>query len=343
MGETGGDLGSSDGDIIFNLQKQLQGEQLKNINLTNELENQRKLQGGSGANLTLKGGETKPPGFYTGPGQVGRSLGGSGWDHGGGTTPLGLGPSDGDPLGLRSLFPLDSQQGSLAGQQQPFSGVPESSGSFLQGNPMFGGLGAVGPPGNPIPMATSTWGEFKPRQINKSASSIGLGLHTMNLNKAPSPVLDTIQQKFQLASSSSGFQLPPSSAGLQTSSSGGFQMTGTSSGQSGGLFSQPPPLGALGGKTALSQPMAGNSQGSAQLTGGTGQQVASSTGGKMARQEQLVKKLVGMLPGAEEDTIKSCIAALRVRHGKLSGWPTSKIASHIAELLKNSETGALKE
>ena len=86
VGEAGGDQGSSDGDIIFNLQKQLQGEQLKNINLTNvghppsvefnsicilkELESQRKLQGGSGANLTLKGGETKPPGFYTGPGQV---------------------------------------------------------------------------------------------------------------------------------------------------------------------------------------------------------------------------------------------------------------------------------
>merc|ERR1712025_602820 len=61
---------------------------------------------------------------------------------------------------------------------------------------------------------------------------------------------------------------------------------------------------------------------------------------KTARQEQLIKKLVGMLPGSDEETIKNCIAALRHRHGKLSGWPTSKIASHIAELIKD---GGIKE
>ena len=58
------------------------------------------------------------------------------------------------------------------------------------------------------------------------------------------------------------------------------------------MFSQPPP------STAPSMP---------------------TNPGKTARQEQLIKKLVGMLPGSDEDTIKNCITALRVRHGKLSG------------------------
>jgi hypothetical protein len=344
IGGDSGELSSSDGDIIFGLQKQLQGEQLKNINLTNELETQRKLQGGSGANLILKGGETKPPGFYTGPGQVGRSLVSSGWDHGGSSTTLGLGPSDGDPLGLRSLFPLDSQQ-PISSQSQAFSSTSESTGSFLQGNPMFGGLGAVGPPTNQI--SSSTWGEFKPRPINKSASSIGLGLNSMNLNKAQSPILDPIQQN------SSVFPLPSSSPGLQTSSGSGFQLAGSSS----GLFSQPPPLGNLGGKAAAPSPALGVSSslagGTQQAAGVTAVKTASinvssgvssggSSGGKLARQEQLIKKLVAMIPGTDEATIRKCIEALRERHGKLSGWPTSKIASQIAELLK-SDTGVLKD
>ena len=40
---------------------------------------------------------------------------------------------------------------------------------------------------------------------------------------------------------------------------------------------------------------------------------------KLARQEQLVKKLSGMLVGTDEELIKSCIAELRAKHGKLSG------------------------
>ena len=40
---------------------------------------------------------------------------------------------------------------------------------------------------------------------------------------------------------------------------------------------------------------------------------------KLARQEQLVKKLSGMLMGSDEELIKSCIAELRAKHGKLSG------------------------
>ena len=50
-----------------------------------------------------------------------------------------------------------------------------------------------------------------------------------------------------------------------------------------------------------------------------GQTPAPVPGGKSARQEQLVKKLSGMLPGTEEETIKHCISELRARHGKLSG------------------------
>ena len=55
--------------------------------------------------------------------------------------------------------------------------------------------------------------------------------------------------------------------------------------------------------------------------------VAPSNPGKTARQEQLVKKLVGLLPGTDEDTIKTCIAALRSRHGKLSGMSAEKSLS----------------
>merc|ERR1719266_3198464 len=57
---------------------------------------------------------------------------------------------------------------------------------------------------------------------------------------------------------------------------------------------------------------------------------------KLARQEQLVKKLSGMLMGSDEELIKSCIAELRAKHGKLSGWPTSKIATHIVDMMKEN-------
>ena len=116
------------------------------------------------------------------------------------------------------------------------------------------------------------------------------------------------------------------------------------------MFSQPPPT------TVPTMP----------------QTLPTTNHSKTARQEQLIKKLVGMLPGSDEETIKNCITALRHRHGKLSGsriphsrpfynnpfplqswvwtsniqcpflsgWPTSKIASHIADLIKE---GALNE
>ena len=58
-----------------------------------------------------------------------------------------------------------------------------------------------------------------------------------------------------------------------------------------------------------------------------------------------------MLPGTDEELIKSCITELRAKHGKLSGnltleseglnvfitgWPTSKIATHIVDMMKEN-------
>lgn len=72
-----------------------------------------------------------------------------------------------------------------------------------------------------------------------------------------------------------------------------------------------------------------------------GQTPVPVAGGKSARQEQLIKKLSGMLPGAEEETIKHCISELRARHGKLSGdfillWPenSSMVVRHHKTLTK---------
>eukprot|EP00092_Neocalanus_flemingeri_P001532 GFUD01001634.1.p1 GENE.GFUD01001634.1~~GFUD01001634.1.p1 ORF type:complete len:652 (+),score=179.15 GFUD01001634.1:219-1958(+) len=269
--EIPGNLGSSeikskldtDRQIIFNLQKSLEAEQLRNLNLTKELENQRSLSGGSGANLTLKGGDSKPPGFYTAPPHN------RGWDHS--VTPLPLHTPlnmDSDLLGLRSMLSGDPVGGSVNSLSTTTTNINHSN-SFLSSvsssSQMFGGL--IGT-------------EFKPRQINKSASTNSLGLNTMTLldsapPRKPSPVE----------------HLPPTS----------FPS----------MFSQPPPS--------------------------TAPPASSTNPGKTARQEQLIKKLVGMLPGSEEETIKNCITALRVRHGKLSGWPTSKIASHIADLMKEGK------
>jgi len=257
----------SDRQIIFNLQKSLESEQLRNLNLTKEIENQRSLSGSSGANLTLKGGDSKPPGFFSAP-QHGR-----GWDHS--MTPLPLTSQlnmDSDPLGLRSMLSGDSG-GMVSGNPLSTSTSTAHSNSFLSSSSsqMFGGL--IG-------------AEFKPRQMNKSSSSNSLGLSAMAVHEQgvppmkPSPVEHLAPNSF------------PS------------------------MFSQPPPT------TAPTMPQT------------IPPAMPTTNHSKTARQEQLIKKLVGMLPGSNEETIKNCITALRHRHGKLSGWPTSKIASHIAELIK---------
>ena len=67
-----------------------------------------------------------------------------------------------------------------------------------------------------------------------------------------------------------------------------------------GMFSMPPP--------GMPPPSSADSQ---------DPQPALNT--KLAGQEQLIKKLAGMLPGTEEELIKSCIIELRAKHGKLSG------------------------
>jgi len=65
---------------------------------------------------------------------------------------------------------------------------------------------------------------------------------------------------------------------------------------------------------------------------------SAAPAGKTARQEMLVKKLVTLLPpGTSEETIKKSITVLRAKNGKLSGWPTSKIASAINELIQGGE------
>jgi len=65
---------------------------------------------------------------------------------------------------------------------------------------------------------------------------------------------------------------------------------------------------------------------------------AAAPQAKTARQEMLVKKLVTLLPpGTSEETIKKSIQVLRAKNGKLSGWPTSKIAAAINELIQGGE------
>jgi len=277
----------TDRQIIFNLQKSLESEQLRNLNLTKEIENQRNLSGSSGANLTLKGGDSKPPGFFSAP-QHGR-----GWDHS--MTPLPLTSQlnmDSDPLGLRSMLSGDPG-GMVSGNPLSTSTSTAQSNSFLSSsNQMFGGL--IGT-------------EFKPRQMSKSASSISLGLSAMSvqdqgvLPMKPSPVEHLAPTSF------------PS------------------------MFSQPPPTTAPTMATNMPPNMPPTMPTTMPPTMPTTMPTTMppTNHSKTARQEQLIKKLVGMLPGSDEETIKNCITALRHRHGKLSGWPTSKIASHIAELIKD--------
>ena len=77
------------------------------------------------------------------------------------------------------------------------------------------------------------------------------------------------------------------------------------------LFSMPPP----GAVTSSAAAAASLSPVTVPGGGGGGVKQGPASG----RQEQLVRKLAGMLPGADEETIKNCISELRARHGKLSG------------------------
>jgi len=134
-----------------------------------------------------------------------------------------------------------------------------------------------------------------------------------------------------------GQSLGGQNVGLGGQSMGGQNM-GLGVGQSG-----------LGGHSMGGPPPGLSSQG-VQLLGGLGQGLAglAQTGGGSApstpapahksnsaiRQEQLVKKVVSSIPGATDESVKHYIQVLREQHGKLSGWPTSRIIQEITELMK---------
>ena len=127
----------NDRQIIFTLQKNLETERLKSLNLTKELEMHRKLSN-AGPNLTTKPEEQSSVNSFYSP----LPGGGSGWDHS--FTPMTV-PStislDADMLGLRSIFSNDLGSGS--------SGLPPAqpqSKSFFTGvsgqiNPVVSNFG----------------------------------------------------------------------------------------------------------------------------------------------------------------------------------------------------------
>lgn len=86
---------------------------------------------------------------------------------------------------------------------------------------------------------------------------------------------------------------------------------------------------------SFNPPLSGGSLGD-QVSTGSGL-AALTANSKSARQEQLVKKLVATIPGSTEDSIKHYIQVLREQHGKLSGWPTSRIAAEISQLMENQQ------
>lgn len=257
-------------DLIFNLQKNLETEQLRNLNLTQELENKKQ----------------QPPGYYN-PATSGIPSGP--WQ-----TPLPPGgPSlptltgDKDLLGLRSMVPGPWSGDAVSSQSSPAPSLlpPSSQGnSFLQGghrgHDMFGGLGLGG---RSEGLGLGTPAEFKPL-LNLQGSGSSSSLTQLGL----SSMLDSPS----LASPTRAATHSPATLSKQQQQ-------------------QAPALPA--GAAAVPP-------------------------GKTARQEMLVKKLVAMLPpGTTEETIKNSIQVLRAKNGKLSGWPTSKIASAISDLLKSGE------
>ena len=127
----------NDRQIIFTLQKNLETERLKSLNLTKELEMHRKLPSNAGPNLTSKPDEQNSVNSFFSPMQGG----GSGWDHP--FTPMTV-PStmslDTDMLGLRSIFSNDLSNPSSSGTP----GLPPVS---AQSKSFFSGLsGQNNPP-----------------------------------------------------------------------------------------------------------------------------------------------------------------------------------------------------
>jgi len=258
----------NDRQMLFTIQKSLEMERLKNLNLTKELEMHRTSPLTLDAKLTssFDNSNLSNSSLFNTSGQT------SGWDHS--LKPMSTPQTsslDTDMLGIRSIFNNESSNSFQNTSSHSIQSPPPIS-SFS--NSLFGGL---------IP-------QYQPET--------SLGLTPMGILEAPP---HGVKPPSSICDSVSGF--PPA------------------------MFSVPPPS-----TPSLSPPMpsASVSMSSASDTQAvTGSQAA----GKAARQEQLIRKLSEMLPGADDETIKRCINELRARHGKLSGWPTSKIATHIIEMI----------
>jgi len=280
----------NDRQIIFTLQKNLETERLKSLNLTKELEMHRKLSSSAGPNLTSKPEEPSSVNSFYSP----LAGGSSGWDHS--FTPMTV-PStislDADMLGLRSIFSNDLGKSSSSGPSGLPPAPPQSKSFFTglsgQNNPVVSTFGL-----NTIPVLENH--SVPPPPIGEPVPSYPPLFSLPPPNTVPVPV---------------SAQAPPQAP-----------------------VSPVQPINKNGANTSGSVPVPSVSPN----TSG-GQTPAPVPGGKSARQEQLIKKLSGMLPGAEENTIKHCISELRARHGKLSGWPTSKIATHIVEMINDNSMG----
>ena len=241
---------NNDKQVIFTLQKSLEAERLKSLNLAQELENHQKLAQGFGANFDSQQ-ESLPNSLFNHSGSNG------GWEHS--FAPMSV-PVDKDMLGLRSIFANDLSPSN--------PGTGSNNVKTQDSNPMFGGV--IGQNSN----------------LSRQQSSSSLGLSSMAILQDSPGVLPG---------------MPPPNLAEQSF---------------GSVFNVPPP-------TTPTPPLPGSNRATppslAPGSGGSPVPGAATLGAKTGRQEQLVKKLSGMLPGAEEETIKHCISQLRTKHGKLSG------------------------
>ena len=134
----------NDRQIIFTLQKNLETERLKSLNLTKELEMHRKLSSSAGPNLTSKPEEPSSVNSFYSP----LAGGSSGWDHS--FTPMTV-PStislDADMLGLRSIFSNDLGKSSSSGPSGLPPAPPQSKSFFTglsgQNNPVVSTFGKL--------------------------------------------------------------------------------------------------------------------------------------------------------------------------------------------------------
>jgi len=316
------------GQEVASLKASLEQAHLRNLALTQELEMKKH----------------SPPGLFSSSSQS--SIPRGPWQTADmPSVPL---PGDSDLLGLRSMVPGPWSGDMLSAP--PSSLLPPSSqgNSFLQGghrgHDMFGGLGLG----------------------SGSRSGLGLGPGSSGMALGPGSGMGLGQGSGMVLGSGSGSGPgmglgSGSGMGLGSASSSGMGLgAGMGLGPGSGM---PPEFHSMLGLPRSSSPSMGLSLPSPpQLTSpphsspptlpslppsSTPPSLPTSTTslpppqvpqGKTARQEMLVKKLVTMLPpGTSEETIKNSIQVLRAQHGKLSGWPTSRIAAAIKDLLHQGD------